>query len=75
MLATLWRLAASERLDAEMSERLRATVLFVLIAQLVAAGGGERPARGRFTLPVSWRAPRRARAPHRGSLSGRRPRG
>ena len=75
MLADLWRIAGSDRLDADVREQLRATVLFLLIAQLLASGGGERAERGRSTIPVSWHAPRRARPPHRGSLSGRRPRG
>jgi hypothetical protein len=75
-LLWLWRLAGSDRLDARVRDQLRAAVLLVLIAQLLAAAAGDqRPARGRFGTPVSWRTPRRARPPYRGSLSGRRPRG
>jgi hypothetical protein len=76
-LTTLWRLAGSDRLDARVREQLRATVLFVLVAELLAAGAGAgaRPERGRFAVPEAWAAPRRAKPPWRGSLTGRRPRG
>jgi hypothetical protein len=76
-LTSLWRLAGSDRLDAHVREQLRATVLFVLIAQLLAGGpgAGARPLRGRFGTPESWAAPPRAKPPWRGSLTGRRPRG
>jgi hypothetical protein len=67
---------ATASLDARVAEQLRATVLFIMIAQLLAAAEGEdRPARGRFGRPVSRAAPRRAKPPYRGSLTGRRPRG
>lgn len=74
---SLWRLAGSDRLDAQVREQIRATVLFVLIAQLLAGGAGaaERPERGRFGMPEPWAVPRRSRPPWRGSLMGRRPRG
>jgi hypothetical protein len=75
VIALLWRLAGSERLDARVREQLRATVMFVLVAQLLAGGGGERAPRGRFGPPASWATPRRATPPYRGSLTGRRPRG
>jgi hypothetical protein len=76
-LTTLWRLAGSDRLDERVREQVRATLLFVLIAELLAAGAGAgaRPERGRFGAPPSWAAPRRAKPPWRGSLTGRRPRG
>ena len=52
----------------------RQVVLFVIVAQMLAADGHEGPPH------VSSRAPRRVvprrdRLPHRDSLSGRRPRG
>ena len=75
VLMTLWRLAGSDRLDAQVREQLRATLLFVLMAQLLAGGGLQRPERGRFGVPRSWSAPRRGRPPFHGSLAGRRPRG
>jgi hypothetical protein len=77
-LAALWRLAVSEELDARMRDHVRATVLFVLVAQLLAGGAGaaQRPEAGAgFGVAESWEAPRRARPPWRGSLTGRRPRG
>jgi hypothetical protein len=75
VLTTLWRLAGSDRLDAQVREQLRATVLFVLIAHLLAGGDRRRPERGRFGAPRSWSVPRRSRPPFHGSLAGRRPRG
>jgi hypothetical protein len=75
VLTTLWRLAGSDRLDAQVREQLRSTLLFVLLAQLLAGGGTQRPERGRFGTPRSWSVPRRARPPFHGSLAGRRPRG
>jgi hypothetical protein len=76
-LTLLQWLSSADHLDARVREQLRATVLFVLIAQLLASEDGElRPAaRGGFGPATSWRAPRRAKPPWRGSLTGRRPRG
>jgi hypothetical protein len=71
----LVQLATASGVDAEVRERARATALLIILAQLLAAGGGERPVRGRFSLPASWRAPRRARPPYATTLTGRRPRG
>jgi hypothetical protein len=75
VLTTLWRLAGSDRLDARVREQLRAALLFVLVAQLLAAGGLPRAERGRFGAPRSWVVQRRARPPFHSSLAGRRPRG
>jgi hypothetical protein len=74
--APLWLLRATASLDARVRDQVRGTVLFILIAQLLAGAEGEdRPARERVRRPSSWATPRRARPPYQGSLTGRRPRG
>jgi len=52
----------------------RQVVLFVLIAQMLAASQHDGPPHVSARAPRRV-APRRSRLPHRDSLSGRRPRG
>lgn len=73
-MRVLVQLATTSGVDAQVRERARATVLLILLAQLLAGGGGERP-ETRFAHPGSWRAPRRSRPPYATTLTGRRPRG
>lgn len=55
-------------------ELMRNVVLWILLAQLLAAERGGRPARS-TTPPPRDQRPARSRLPRRGSLAGRRPRG
>jgi hypothetical protein len=52
----------------------RRVVLFVLVAQMLASADHDGPPHASTRPPRQVRA-RRARLPHRDSLSGRRPRG
>ena len=52
----------------------RQVVLFLLVAQMLAAEGHDGPPHVSSRAPRRV-APRRSRLPHRDSLSGRRPRG
>jgi hypothetical protein len=56
------------------AELARQVVLALLFAQLLASGAHEGPPHASQRAPRD-RSPRRSRLPHRGSLSGRRPRG
>jgi hypothetical protein len=70
----LLQLATSPSVDARVREHVRATIVLVLLAQLLAGGERGRPAAA-FGIPASWSTPRRRRPPYRSSLTGRRPRG
>jgi hypothetical protein len=56
------------------AEAARRVVLFVLIAQMLAAAEHDGPPHASSRAPRHVRA-RRSRLPHRDTLSGRRPRG
>jgi len=56
------------------AEAARNVVLTVLLAQMLAGAGHEGPPHPAWRAPRRV-APRRVRAPRRGSVAGRRPRG
>jgi hypothetical protein len=56
------------------ADAARQVVLFVLVAQLLAASDHDGPPHAPARAPRHVRA-RRSRLPHRDTLSGRRPRG
>ena len=71
VLATLLRIQARGGVHAELA---RQAVLFVLLAELLAAAGHDGPPHAPYGLPRAQRARHQRRA-YRESLSGRRPRG